>query len=782
MVRKVPYVPNSCLFVKNAVILSFCLVAILSFYDRFDRAKQTFLRLHVQVVGVHPYEDPSPCALPTPSASELTIAVGRFPRNPWVEDPTEEAAYSAIEASLCGSDTIHSFLKHLSRNNSLVSTVDAGLTTYVDAERSLVNMLCAGDLETRRDVYGDMRMRIARAYMHSNAAFVKYATGCWATPTPPFSATVCGTTTAALVTTHMNAAAVDSLVAGQRDATTFPETGDMLARLLMLAAISEADRSVNAGACFGNPLALNASQLCAATYEERIGAVALFDASVSPPPAAAIVLDTRAAPYEDVMQRYGRTCGDESVATYDPPSPPPIPSFVWHETVGDDPAVLACTHALTFGLLDQRRLFGVPDPRDLFAVETNWATYLSGLLYNSAGLSLLDYAWEERQTSLPTRLLLYAAYRLAATTALCTLAGFSLGFFAGWTGVPLFVFVVVQITGKTDVFSESKPQIRPPPGGTFWLMVLIAFIASSWAIFVEPPKHMSPHYTDQSCTARKGTSAPWATTSVGVGASEWWIAYTPLAVAAYAVIYATLLRGGKCNARIRLQIPRMTRIFKPVPSEATLAIVSQVLVLVFLALGAGSSGSAWFSAAVEKRHTTAVGIATAELLGKDCLVLAVGSIFVGACIGGLCTRWSVAKMELVFFKVPYAAFVFGCCFFPFLLQLSLVITDDQATAGRQGYFWATLISQATTGVLVARSLLILAAVPWVPAGGLVYELPAGEPLPVPLSEEQQASREISRNPPGNPFGDAPPVLKRYNALAPGSGVEKLPLLNIRPYR
>lgn len=376
--------------------------------------------------------------------------------------------------------------------------------------------------------------------------------------------------------------------------------------------------------------------------------------------------------------------------------------------MSDDPAVLACTHVLTFGLLDQRRLFGVPDPRDLFAVETNWANDLSGLLYGLTGLGLLDNdPWEERQNNLPMRLLLYAAYRLAATTALCTLTGFSMGFFAAWAGMPLFVFFMVRLTGKKDLFGEDEPLVRPKQGISFWLMVLVAFLATSWAIFVEPPTHMSPHYTDQSCSARKDTSSPWPTTSVGVGPSDWWIAFIPSALAGYAVIYAQCLRGGKCNPKIRARMRSMFRLDEVRSNAMGVAIISQSLVILFLALGAGASGAAWFKAAIETPHLATVGAETADLVAKDCLVLAVGSIFVGGCIGALCTRWSVEKHEAIPFKLPYGIVVFGCCFFPFLLQYSLVIADEQAAPGRDAYMVTTLVAQAATGAFALVSMLAI---------------------------------------------------------------------------
>ena len=328
---KVPTPENFCLFFKNLLLVCFSILAFVAFYDRFDRSRKTFLRLHTQIVGIPPFMEPSPCGLPTPSQVELGFGVGRKIRTPWDTEPTEDETYRHLLASVCGATNIYQVISRFSRNDSIVTMQDTrpDRPTWTSAENSVVNHLCGAN--TRSDVYGDIRMRISRAYMQSNAAFVRVATGCWTTmDTYPFTASNCDATSAALIKTEVESAAVDTLVAGQGSAATFPETGNMLFRLLILSAIAHADRTLNANICFGNTLALNASAFCAKTYAERIGADTLFNAAVSPPSSAPAVLDPSAAPYEVIMQRYGKTCQSGNAFLFDPPSPPPAPQWKYY--------------------------------------------------------------------------------------------------------------------------------------------------------------------------------------------------------------------------------------------------------------------------------------------------------------------------------------------------------------------------------------------------------------------------------------------------------------------
>ena len=104
---KAPTTDNLCLFFKNIVIVVLSIIAIVAFYDRFDRTKQTFLRLHTQIVVPYPRVEPSPCGLPTPSPVELGFAVGRNQRSPWDSDPTEADAFDQIHSSVCGQSNMY---------------------------------------------------------------------------------------------------------------------------------------------------------------------------------------------------------------------------------------------------------------------------------------------------------------------------------------------------------------------------------------------------------------------------------------------------------------------------------------------------------------------------------------------------------------------------------------------------------------------------------------------------------------------------------------------------
>lgn len=728
-----PTPSNSCLFFKNILLASFSILAFVAFYDRFDRTKQTFLRLHTQIVGTFPRVEPSPCGLPAPSQVELGFAIGRRTRTPWDTEPTEAETYDQIVASVCGTTNIYEMIKQFSKNFSIVTTQDTGFSTWNAAENSVINHLCGGEVDTRSEIYGDVRMRIARAYMHSNAAFVRVATGCWtSSQSYPFDALSCDATTAAMVKSEIESAAVDTLVAGQASAATFPETGHMLFRLLILSAIAHADRTLNNENCFGNKLGVNASQFCAQTYAERIGAAPLFYATVSPPPAAAIVLDPTAEPYEVVMQRHGQTCQSGNAFLFDPPSPPPAPAWIYQavdDTANSDPAILACTHALTFGLLDQRRLFGVPDPRDFFAVDTNWAPALSSLLYNAVGLGRLDEVRVDRKHDQATQLLQYAAYRLGATTQLFTLTGIAIGYFCGWALVPLFVFVVSRFFGIENVTTGLiEPIVRPPPGFAFWFACLVGISATSWALFVEPPRHMSTHYVDSDCSQWSSLkhSNPWKTTDAESSSTDIFIGFIPGVMTVYAAFYMWRIRGGKCSREILRHIPKMFRIVNPRPSEETLIILPQLVVILFLVLGASDSGGSWFDEAITFKLSKPISTEKAQLVADDCLVLAVSAFFIGFTIGGLCTRWVVTQQELVTFKVPYMAIVMGSAFFPLLFQANLVLTNSETGTDRYTYFVGSIIAQGISGVLLLRSFTVFSVTPATAKGDSVEVLKPGQ--------------------------------------------------------
>lgn len=711
---------NACLFFKNMLITSFSILLFVAFYDRFDRTKQTFLRLHTQIVGTYPRVEPSPCSLPVPSTVELAYGIGRYTRTPWESDPTEAEVYKHIQSSVCGTSTIYELLHKFSGNDTVINEVE------------LVKHLCVGGYDTKTDTYGDMRLRIARAYMHSNAAFVRLATGCWVTSTSyPFRAATCSQLTADMIQAEINAAAQDTLVAGQADASTYPETGNMLFRLLILAAVAHADREINNDVCFGNTLAVNASLFCSNTYDERIGFTTLFDATVSPPPAAAAVADTRAPGYEIVMQRYGQTCASGNALLSDPPSPPPIPSYLYYtdDYSSADPAKLACTHALTWGLLDQRRLFGVPDPRQEFAVDTNWAPALSSLLYNAIGLGRLKDAWSDRSNDFATRLLQYAAYRLGATTQLCTLTGLAVGYFIGWATVPLAVFLVSRLLKIENVTTGLiEPMVRPPPGFAFYFACFLGLAATSWALFVEPPRHPSTHYVDSDCTKWDELSHanPWKTTDAEAGSTDIFIGFIPGAISIYALIYMWRIRGGKCQRSVKRRMPKLRRIFDTRPSEETIIILPQLVLVIFLVLGAGDSGGDWFDEAIVPKLTKAIGLTQAQLVADDCLVLAVSAFFIGYTIGGLCDRWVVTQQELLTFKIPYIIVVGGSAFFPLIFQATLVLTNPTSGSDRQFYFYGSIVCQGITGVLLLRSFSVLASGPAVGQDEAIDEAEVGD--------------------------------------------------------
>tara|TARA_B100001173_G_scaffold282680_1_gene267716 strand:+ start:781 stop:3093 length:2313 start_codon:yes stop_codon:yes gene_type:complete len=663
--------------------------------------------------------------------SELALGVGPQTRSPWFPEPTEVEIYSTVRANMCSSTSVYQFLKEY-LNKSL--GVDTNPTTPIEktiANNAILEQVCKEGATTNSDDYGDIRLRITRAYIHANPAFMKVSSGCLETSINPFSDTKCPTA-ATFIAQQLSLAASDVNIL-RSETHTLPSTSEMLYRLFLIAAISHADRTLNVDHCFGNYESLNASMLCHSAY------------SVLPSLPPQVPIPGRRlsslVKYEDVVQnRFGDTCQSRNGLLTDPPSPPPAPAWIYfedHGNTGDD-AILACTHVLTWGLFDQRRLFGIPDPRGEFKAENNYADFLSSYLYNAVGLGRMKEAWDTSPTSSenklsrrrhpPTRLLLYAAYRMSATTVLCTATGVSVGFYIGWTSVPLFVQLALRIFGSEATRTENdekqakekRAEGRRPPTIPFVFASLVAIISTAWSLYVEPLRHISVYYIDPSCSgwASNDISSPWMTSDVYGRKTDWWIAFIPLGLVSYAVVYNYLCRGGKCNANVRKKIEESETLLPPGPTPI-FAILSQISVIFFLALVASNSWEEWFNNGIENPFSiTEVAHITkmADIFATDCITLALSSFFIGFFLGALVTRSFIEDKEAIQ-KTIYASAVFGSCFFPFLIQSANTVKYKEES---DRAFWGTaaLIAQGFSALMAFTHLRPLLSLPCNDGGGL----------------------------------------------------------------
>lgn len=687
---------NVCLIASNAALLTACIVGFSATIVLFEQTRDDLSRLHHTM-----HIDASPCALATPSTALLSIAVGHTDNSVWSSVPSESKVARDFQLGLCGSSSVYSFLAYATKNWSMVHTADEKTNpldpdTWDTAEASFLDALCNED--TEEDVFGDVRQRIARAYLHANAAFVRLATGC-AFVADPFSLESCAQSS--FVKGQLTEAAKDTAAGGFGEA---PDTGLALYRLVALSVAAYYDRSLNSNGCFGNTEGTNASHFCWTTYEERpIG----FNGESS---TKEVVLPGE--PGYEAIARTQSTCAARGGAVFDSPSPPPVPEWVYPENqwTASYPEIVSCSHALEYGLLDQRRLFGVPDPSGTFQVETAEFPWFSNLLYDREGLSKLDdgFTLPHVRFDRRSRLLVYACYRLLAVTVYCMLTNSVLGFFFGFSVVSLVMYVTSHILGWT----QSIVQIRPPPGPAFFVAVAVGVFAWFWGTFVDGAWHRSPFYVSADCgswASAVQVSSPFLTTDGDHRGERSWRAWLTLIVTAYSALYMFAFRAWGRIMKKRFKTE--SRALQPRTPVTTLATIMATSMCVVLMIIVQESKNRWVDRIITSAVTTGK-IPTDELtdLENDLWVAIITPLFLGYAVGAMTQRWAVEKGSNLFSRFPWFASIGVAIFFPFTLiwwtyaDAKTRQNDTDTRATYSGVF--TALTLATEGLLLIYALPI----------------------------------------------------------------------------
>jgi hypothetical protein len=770
--------PNWCLQATNVIMGGLAISSIFAFVDRFDDAKDTFWRLH-RLAPTHPH----PCALATPDGVELSYLAGKWSHSPLdVFMPATAKLHDDMRAALCANSNIYGFLKHLMDNaTTMVTARDDTSTelspTWQTAENKFLELVCYGESQnTEVDTFGDVRGRIGRAYVHSHAAFVKYTTGCtWAAGADPFaSATTC--THNAVVKAELLAAAQDQAAFGAKlDATT----GEMMYRLAALAVLSYNDRNGNAAGCFSNPGTHNASVFCQSIYDELEADIVNFPQVAAPPaPAPRTVNNEVLPPYEAAVRARDasmQTCANAVLSAgtqTNPPSPPPTPNtlFVAAHDMGKTDAVLTCTHTLEWGLMDIRRLFGVPDPRGPFEVHTSYVPGLIDIIYSGAGLSNMKKVTFEEYARRDNELRQYASYRMVATAVMASLTNWAMGFFLGRASIPFFVFLTIRFCRvKSEVTGFTQKLVPPPPRLPFWIAIFVGLFAWLWAFFVDPTRHFSPFYVDGSCETWKKAaiiSAPWMTpdgydSTRNTGINIWFVLFIPI----WAILYNTQCRSGNASKK---EMSRMRRYLNPKDNPTAFALIPQAVLMTMLGLTAVYSSEQWFVVAVRDEMQTNPGDLEAEDFTNDLTALVFASVFSGWLIGAMTRRWAATQSPALV-KLPYLLSVGFATAFPFI-QNSILLTaaNDRSrelnSTGDNPRYVYYIIGIVCQGLTLMLAFFVFQS--WLSGDGIpqtaASEVPvAGENAPVappatvtgPTIDEllRSGAYDRPRNGPGNPF-------------------------------
>jgi hypothetical protein len=421
-----------------------------------------------------------------------------------------------------------------------------------------------------RRIYGELKERIAKAYVTAAPAFFRYRT--WMlVPGDAQDTTIKGQVPASVADVDLdglpdpismssnehgvgytelgclggknpfaycsNGAHINEvlLAAGSHDnlarvvgaGPALPRFTEMLYALLALGEIGIMDRTQNEGRCFGNDFSgaseptQDALQFCKNVLGDAGGATAVALNAYALPggvsmlnvdsaPGAATYLDSHAALYYEKAMETAE--GEASCNKgHSPPPPTPNTDRVYTSDTATDThtAVLhACANMHQFGLFDQMRLFGLPDVEGRFVIDARPKNgfELGGELLYKPLFEDLMDASEYQNPA--SRLEAYLAYRVAATTIWGMLTSSCLGFFGMRSLLPLIVQILTQFNVAKNRRGQTIVLTRPSLELPVFLAMASSFLMFAYIFYLDPAIQSNSYITHK-CQHWAGKDA-WA--------------------------------------------------------------------------------------------------------------------------------------------------------------------------------------------------------------------------------------------------------------------------------
>ena len=578
------------IFVSTALIAG-CSFVLVETFRRFKVVKDDF-----DTVNRLEASEVKPCGLAVPRMRFLMQSLKHKGDDPFAEHA--DAALANIgKSSLCGAETTANAVRVSFQQTSILPVYLASSQEVQDAAA------IASDITTRAFVcectkgrcgggdHGDALRNLNHSYVLAAPAFVRYQenlgdptnTHCMGA-NDPFGANG-GCEMSVTVQEQLLAASEDAykLLRGDADAT-FPDVSQMLYRMTALAVLEYYDRTKNAGACFRNTNSDTATDFCNAVLSSKASSEGGGLGSMPITPATSA---SQHAYYQKIMDTSSTTC--------EKPEEPRVRSRTFDSSYSTEfPVIAICASTLEYGLLDIKRLYGIPDPIGEFEFAsghfgngvTRWLAGIAyyGLYHGNAGKIVAD--WHTSRIHLK----LYLGYRLAATAAWAFAAVLSCGYVLAYATTPLTKLLYKRIAQKLLLPAAQISTISLKPLGVGeYACTGAAVISGLWLLFVDPSAH-SPYYYSSVCTdyADHGGTFPSIAKREPVGV----VAATLTAMPSLLVLHLAFFRKKPKNSRI---MP-----LSPFPIYPILILI--LLVLIFIIVLCVDVGNEWWDLA--KRSPT----------------------------------------------------------------------------------------------------------------------------------------------------------------------------------
>lgn len=525
---------NFRLILLNALLVSGCVYIIVECVSRYTQSLEDLDRVARLAAAGN-----APCGLAVPKTKFLMQALKEISDDAFTEE--DEGVYiSRVRGAFCGASTVTNALRvalqttHIPEaplNLAVNGSGSQPATPSIELNEAVKVYLCKCDTEgcRKNGMYGDFVRRITASYVQSAPAFARYvdsggssgsSSGRCTGQFDPWAASVCTSTVSrALIDGELNAAASNSMSILSGGSEPFPSISEMLYRLIGLGVVEYHDRIDSTGACFKNTaLQTDALQFCKDMLAPSVvgngrpvGAVHL-NGCVDP---AMQTYFVERIGYSDSCE-WTQATGSEADRAEIEPEPRKLRRFTRAYATAE-PVYAVCSSMLEFGLLDRKRLFGIPDPISKFDWYSenhgnSFTRWLAGIAY----YGLFDANVKKVVAEFHTPYLdlkLFIGYRLAATSAWTIAAMTAAGYLLMFASVPIAKLVYIRFVRRNLTDSKTEPIVLKPLGTAEYLALATCALVGLWIIFVDPAAY-TPYVYTASCADYKFHGGPFVTTEL----------------------------------------------------------------------------------------------------------------------------------------------------------------------------------------------------------------------------------------------------------------------------
>ena len=565
---------NFWLLISNilyiAVSLTVLILTFIVMHEHVDDFKRNEFSQHKNADGT--VKQYPPCGMPTPDSMYLLQAIGALPAAGWDGaslEPNYKTWMQKVDRALCarivpgkqlpgydddvtaceGAGYVDYGTDHAEELLALGYLMDDATITPtledIDSEPALTEKKNAFERRTclvkkedpsypdeepyyteqQRKAYGDLKTRVARAYIAAMPAFSRYQKerdtcqkGQNGIPfTDPFDS-MCKHS--CHVRKELKAASSQQelmyTTADIPGGTTFTK---QLYRLLALSLAGYYDRYYNNGMCFRNDDVYEAGSSPDAGLVEgdHLSAYDFCANSMNPTTPGNVATFSNADAVTEYSKQNENVERDEQcgLATYSPP--PPAPPIYRNDPDGGSTKKLSaqvCAATLQYGLFEQGRLFGIPDVLAPFVVDNRVDRslhFIGEFVYDYMYVKPMEKA-ADILANPKSKLEMYIGYRLSSTSIWAILVANVAGFMLVRAAAPMGVYVLKflgvttnvkqKVAGRTGEFEPIK-LVRPQIGWPIYLAQFVNLLVIYWIFFIDPATQ-SHYYITTTCNDWQG--------------------------------------------------------------------------------------------------------------------------------------------------------------------------------------------------------------------------------------------------------------------------------------